>query len=375
VKQLAICTSVHHAGDARVTYREGRLLARYFDATLWLLEDGEDSEVDAGDGRVLRIRRLGRPSSRAARMLAGRRRLIDAALAERPDVVLGHDPEVLPELARLSRRGEVATAYDMHEDYPSMMADKPWIPGPLRPGASGYVERSERASLPAVSVVAVADTFLERKVAHLRPGPVLVRNYPPLDLFGPGPRASERPPVIAYVGGLTAVRGSRVMIEAFGLVRQRIPDAELLLIGPVQDGSLGEAPRGVRMLGRVPYDEIGGHLAGARVGLATLADTPKHRHNIPSKLFDYMASGVPFVTSDFENIREACGEQGGVFVQPDDARAVADAILRLLRDDEQADELADEGLAAVRSTYNFDTDGAHLVQALLGAADSINPPG
>ncbi len=366
MKKLAIVSSVHNSGDARVTYREGRALARHFDATLYLYENGDDSEVDAGDRRRLKIRRVGRPSSRLRRFLAGGR-LLKIAAADRPDVVLVHDPELVPRLKRAGRRVGALTAYDAHEDYPAMMRSKPWIPTWLRGSVASAVNAAEMSFAPGVGMMVVADTYLVDRFGEHDPAPVLVRNYPPLDLFAAGPKASERPKVIAYVGGITAVRGSNAMIDAYRLVKQRVPDARLLLIGPVQDDSLPDLPPDVTMTGRLAYDEIGAHLADARAGFAIWADTPKNRHNIPSKIFDYMAAGVPFLTSDFPNIREACRSEGGLFYAPTDVEGMARDLERLLTDDAFADALQAQGLAAVRERYNFDAEGKRLVRALLEA--------
>jgi glycosyltransferase involved in cell wall biosynthesis len=365
--RVAICTSVHDPADARVTFREGRVLADEFDTTLYTLHDGEDSTV-AGTlaGRSLAVRRLGAPTSRWRRLLGGRR-LIRTALSEGPDVVIIHDPEMLPWLRLLVGRRGPLTVYDVHEDYPSWIRIKQWIPSALRAPVAWLVDRLERALARGVDVILVADTFLsERFAGHRRP-PVLVRNHAPLDLFDSGAPMSQRPRLVAYVGGITAVRGSGAMIASFRLARERVPDAELLLIGPVQDSSLPDLPEGVRATGRMPYDRIGAELARARAGFSIWADTPKNRHNIPSKLFDYMAAGVPFLTSDFDNIRDACGGDGGLFFDPDDVEGIADALVRLLTDDGFAEGLRTQGLTAVTARYTFAPEGRHLVDEIRAA--------
>jgi glycosyltransferase involved in cell wall biosynthesis len=334
--RLAICTSVHSSADARVVYREGRSL-----------------------------RRLGAPASRLRRFLSGGR-LLRTALADEPDMLLIHDPELLPWLATVSHPGLV-TAYDAHEDYPAMVLDKTWIPKVLRRAVARMTDVTERTLSKGLSLVVVADPYLVERFQGRRTPPVLVRNHAPLDLFDAGPPAHERPHTVAYVGGITAVRGSAAMLEAFRLAREAVTDAEFVLVGPVQDSSVSGLPDGARMTGRLPYDRIGVHLVAARAGFAIWADTPKNRHNVPSKVFDYMAAGVPFLTSDFSNIREACGSRGGLFFDPEDTRGMADALVRLLTDDAYADALQADALAAVRERYSFDEDGQRLIEALREA--------
>jgi len=343
------------------------MLAAAFDTTLFLLEDGPDSEVASTEpGRVLKLRRLGAPGSRLRRFVAGRR-LLRTALAGSPDAILVHDPELLVWLRPLAGRRGLVTAYDAHEDYPAMVLSKGWIPKPLRRPVSWLTDIAERGLSRALTLIVVADPYLVGRFHGRSGAPVLVRNHAPLDLFDAGAPAHERPRVVAYVGGITAVRGSKAMFDAFRLVRERVPDARFVLVGPVQDSSVGDLPEGVTMTGRLPYDRIGEHLADARAGFAIWADTPKNRHNVPSKLFDYMAAGVPFLTSDFPNIREACKGEGGLFFDPDDTSAMADALVRLLTDDAYADALQSEALAAVRERYAFIEDGERLVEAVHAA--------
>jgi O-antigen ligase/glycosyltransferase involved in cell wall biosynthesis len=373
--RLAICTSVHPSVDARVVYREGRMLAAEFDTTLYLFEDGPDSEVaSTASGRALAVRRRGAPASRLRRFLSGGR-LLRTALADEPDMLLIHDPELLPWLATVSHEGLV-TAYDAHEDYPAMVLDKAWIPKVLRRAVAWMTDVTERTLSRGLSRIVVADPYLVERFEGRRTPPVLVRNHAPLDLFDTGPPARERPHVVAYVGGITAVRGSAAMLEAFRLARETVTDAEFVLVGPVQDSSVSGLPDGARMTGRLSYDRIGEHLVTARAGFAIWADTPKNRHNVPSKVFDYMAAGVPFITSDFPNIREACGSRGGLFFGPEDTRGMADALVRLFTEDAYADALQADALTAVRERYSFHEDGQRLIEALREAlAEAGSPAG
>jgi glycosyltransferase involved in cell wall biosynthesis len=365
--RIAICTSVHPSADARVTYREGRSLARAFDATLYVLEDGADGTVEAGGGRSLLVRRLGKPRGRVARALSGRR-LLRTALADRPDVVMVMDPELLPWL-RLLAVGRVATIYDAHEDYALMMLTKPWVPAPLRRTVGAAVDFVERAVLRRVDLLVVADVHLLDRLGHAGIANVVVRNYPPTDLLTSEPPLAERGPVVTYVGGISPQRGLPAMLAAFRLVRERIPAAELRLVGPAQDGVaalLESTGPGVTVTGRMSYDLIAAELALARVGLALLADTPKYRRDVPSKLYDYMSAGVPYVASDFPGIRAAVGETGGTLVDPADPAAAADAIVALLTDDVLAEVRREGGSAAVRECFSFEAEGERLIEAVRG---------
>ena len=52
----------------------------------------------------------------------------------------------------------------------------------------------------------------------------------------------------------------------------------------------------------------------------------------PFKLFEYMASGVPFITTDLPSVREVVDERMTTFVAPGDYEALAAALVAVARD-------------------------------------------
>ena len=67
----------------------------------------------------------------------------------------------------------------------------------------------------------------------------------------------------------------------------------------------------------------------------------------PVKMFEYMASGNPIVSTDFPNIREVLNGENSVLVPPDDSRALAIGIRRCLEDREFSSSIAMRARAQV----------------------------
>ena len=89
---------------------------------------------------------------------------------------------------------------------------------------------------------------------------------------------------------------------------------------------------------------------------------PKFRTNVPMKLFEYLAAGVPAVTSDLPPARALLdGVDAAVLVPPGNAAAFAEALAALLHDDEHAARLARRGREAVEDRFNWE----HEERALL----------
>lgn len=90
----------------------------------------------------------------------------------------------------------------------------------------------------------------------------------------------------------------------------------------------------VRTVPRVPASELAWWLRAADVLVLpqTGRDVHTSRHASPMKLFEYMASGTPIVSSDLPSIREVLDDRSAVLVEPDSPTALLIGIRRLLND-------------------------------------------
>lgn len=141
--------------------------------------------------------------------------------------------------------------------------------------------------------------------------------------------------IAMYIGRLDGWKGSATLLEASNLLP---PDILVAVIGgesaQVEDFKR-KYPR-VMFLGHRPYREIAGNQAAADVLILpnTGRDVISERFTSPLKLFTYMASGKPIVSSDLPSIREVLDDTGAYFVEPDNAGALAEGIEAALHDSE-----------------------------------------
>ena len=364
-------TSVHIPLDGRIFFHECVSASEFYDVTLVCRDDGPERDRDGV--RILPAAsrlggRVGRIRSRAA--------LVRAAEALGADVYHFHDPELLGPMAALRRRTGRPVVYDMHEHYPLTVRLRSWIPRPFRPLAAWLVERFERHYVPRFDGLVVADDMLLAAWDAGGRQVVCLRNYPPLRLFKPATRTADRRPTMIYVGSISRARGFDDMIEAARQVCRAVPNCRLVLVGtPTEDAGerlvriAEEEPDLIEVRGPVPYDQLPAVLAEADVGLSLLSDHDKYRVNVPTKVFDYMAAGIPYVSSDFPPLRSITGGVGGSLVLPGDTVAAASAIAEFLLDPDRAKSIGSQGRRAVEERINWESQhGAlqSLYQALLG---------
>ncbi len=88
--------------------------------------------------------------------------------------------------------------------------------------------------------------------------------------------------------------------------------------------------KNVTFLPPVPKTEMAAALAGADACLAILKPIDEYKTTYPNKVFDYMAAGRPVVLAIDGVIREVVEAAGcGVFAQPGNPAALAEAVARL----------------------------------------------
>lgn len=155
-------------------------------------------------------------------------------------------------------------------------------------------------------------------------------------------------PVVLFVGNDFARKGGRVLLEAFDLVRRRVPNARLLLVGATP----AVAPqRGVEVLGRVhDRQRIAALYTEARVFCLPALFDP-----YPLVLLEAMSHGLPVVASTSCGIPEIVADgQTGHLVDSKDPRALAEVLVHLLDDPAAASRLGAAGRARVEQHFLWD---------------------
>lgn len=358
-RRVAHMTSVHRVDDPRILVKEcGALSAAGFSVSL--LARAERDHVRGG----VRIRAIRRAKGRFQRMTLSMADALRRALREPHDVYHLHDPELIPVGLLLKLAGR-RVIYDAHEDLRMQVMGKAWLPRPLRPLAARLAALLDFFTGRFFdAVVAATPQIARRYPAHKT---VTVQNFPvlgELDIRAKPP--SHTPGTLVYVGGVTISRGAREMIDAVALVPEEL-NPRLVLIGELAPGInevIHELPgrRRTETLGWRTRSEIAELLTGASAGLVVLHPAPNYVESYPTKLFEYMSAGLPVIASDFPLWRRIVEEaECGITVDPLDPAAIAAAATRLLRDPEEAEEMGRRGVAAVRTRYNWETEGEKLV--------------
>jgi len=170
-----------------------------------------------------------------------------------------------------------------------------------------------------------------------------------------------------------AVKGHRVLLQAWNQLRNRGVQGELWLAG---DGELRPQLEAlaaclglrdsVRFLGTVPHETLLRMYNNLPVTAVVLAssDLGNGLHEgIPVALIEAMGYGIPVVSTRAGATPELVKAGTGILVPPQDASALADALERLIRDPTLCRQLGDEARRRVVEAHDVNAVSAQLTKA------------
>jgi len=322
---VAVVTSTHWSGDPRLNRH-----ARYIE------QAGMKASLTSTAGKGSRIQ----ATIRALREIRN----------TQADVVILPDPELFlfgSLAARLTGRKPII---DIHEDYAKAAAARTWIPEPLRPVLRLFSQLLVRLGRILAWRVVVAAPELARY------GDTVVVNVPNPEKFVSTPSRATSAKLV-YVGDVTIARGALEMVEVLGDLDARF---ELLIIGRTDDeteramshraSQLGITDR-LTLTGRLPHDEAWRLAADSSAGLSLLQPVPAYQQAVATKLWEYMAVGIPPIVSDLPGQAAVVGQ-----IHPDlvcssagDAAAIA---TRLEQDRQLRESIVSTGIELVSQKWN-----------------------
>jgi glycosyltransferase involved in cell wall biosynthesis len=175
-------------------------------------------------------------------------------------------------------------------------------------------------------------------------------------------------PRVVYLGHLSPDRGVAEMIEVAARLRPHGIAVELIgpadararaMIEPAQAQGL------LRWPGFVPNDQAMRKVDGALAGLSLLQDEPNFRHSMPTKVVEYMARGVPVVSTPLPAAADLVTRYDCGFVVPfGDPHAAADAVLQLAGDASLRAKMGNRGHEAALSSLGWPADARAFVAQL-----------
>ncbi len=177
--------------------------------------------------------------------------------------------------------------------------------------------------------------------------------------------------VVLYAGAHGISNDLEVVLEAAVLLARRL-DIHFVLLGDGKEKANLQARarelgvRNVTFLPPVPKSEMGAALAGADACVAILKPLDEYKTTYPNKVFDYMAAGRPVILAIDGVIREVVEAAGcGLFCQPGDPQALAEAVLKLAANRDAALQMGLAGRAYLEQHFSRQVMAEKLEKLLV----------
>jgi glycosyltransferase involved in cell wall biosynthesis len=368
VKVVQLATA-HPAFDVRIFDKHCRtLVAAGYEVVYITAHDRTESR----DGVTVKgVPRARRRLDRLTRVLP---RVIRAAFREGADVYHFHDVELILAGYLLKLSGK-KVIYDVHEHYPAdIVREKPYLPRWIRQALAASVAGAEwlagRWFDGTVAATGVIGARFPRDTT------IVVRNYPRIEELQTGVLGrpyADREPIALFTGGLTPTRCSAEIYAVSDALRD-IPGYTAVVVGRPDSARYAEtlsATRGsdrVRYEGIVPMARVRQLLGDARVGLLLNQPRADFVDLATNKLFEYMAAGLPVVSTDIPFWRKVVEETGcGIVVHRADPVQLAGAVRWLIEHPAEAEAMGQRGKRAAEERYDWTSEAA----TLLGLYDRV----
>jgi glycosyltransferase involved in cell wall biosynthesis len=366
--KVCIFTSVHKPDDVRVFHREAvTLAAAGHDVTLLAPADFAQEKKNG-----VTIKGIPRPTGRLAR-LTGLLKFYRLCKNQNSDVYHFHDFELLFIGWLIKKRLARAVIYDCHENYPETAYERVWLPAWSRPLFSRFIawlEPTLARSLDAV-VCVVPDQQARLQQAGCKTA--LIRNLPRLEVFEKAWQSRSTPrQQIIYLGGLSEVRGAFTLVDIMVDLKKTHPHIHLLCLGSFNEPAVEAAVKQyahrsqvsdvIEYSAPIPHEQVAAVLAASRIGLIPWQPSLQTTKMVyPNKVFEYMACGLPLVSSDLPSLVYIMEKaQSGLLVKARDVHAHAEAIRRLLDNPHEAQQLGENGRQFVFEQHNWHSEALKL---------------
>jgi glycosyltransferase involved in cell wall biosynthesis len=180
-------------------------------------------------------------------------------------------------------------------------------------------------------------------------------NFRPLDKVD----RKETYPIVVFAGRLKKAKRPDHAIKAFKLIKKKIPDAELWIIG---SGYFAKRLRGIASEGVRFFESASTEERRELIRKAWVLVNPSVREGFGLNVIEANALGVPCVAYDVAGLRDAViDKETGLLVKSGDVGALAEAVSQVLTDSSLRDSLSEKAL-----TYSMGFSWDRVAEEFLG---------
>lgn len=168
---------------------------------------------------------------------------------------------------------------------------------------------------------------------------------------------------VCFVGHLAAWQGVEFLIHSAPLILDKCPEVRFLVVG---DGIMKDklqkiaSERGISdkfiFTGRVPYENVPVYINAADVCVAPFIKERNSKIGLSAlKTYEYLACGKPIVASSIPGVKDLIDlSGGGISVPPENPGELANAVVKLISDENMRNAMGEKGRKYVVENHSWD---------------------
>lgn len=310
----------------------------------------------------------------------------------RPDVIIASSPQLLVGLSGwwIAFSRGIPFVFEVRDLWPESLAavgvgDRDSLLHHALAGIARFLyEKADR-------IVVVTPAFKEHLIARWGIAGEkmdVVENGVETDLFTPISESAddalrlqleaESKFIVSYIGTIGNAHGLETLLDAAAMLRQRCPAVQFLLIGEGAEKEriqgLAQAQRlsNVQFLDQQPREKIPAFIRASDACLVLLKKTDVFKTVIPTKMLEFMSCARPVilgVEGQARQIMEAAG--CGLAIEPENAEALAGAIIQLAADRKLGEVLGQKGREYISRNFSRARTAEKYIKLLESMSNNV----
>lgn len=173
---------------------------------------------------------------------------------------------------------------------------------------------------------------------------------------------SEEFRYVCFVGEFSPWHGIDILLESFPLVLNELKNVKLLLVGSgvmreklIEIAKMRGIQSNVIFTGSVRHDSVPDYINSSDICVAPFIKERNENTGIsPLKIYEYLACEKAVIASRIKNLEFLEENNLGILTEPDNSKMLAEAIVRLLKDEKFRNEMGRNGREYVATGHSWD---------------------
>lgn len=185
---------------------------------------------------------------------------------------------------------------------------------------------------------------------------------------------------VCFVGNLAPWQGIEYLVKAAPPVIKAAPQTRFLIVGDgMMCGSLKKSVKENHLekyfyfTGKVPYKDVPKYINSSDICVAPFILARNEKIGLsPLKIYEYMACGKPVIGSNINGVGDFLKRSNaGISFNAEKAVELADALIRLLADDDMRDNMGRNGMNIVNEQFSWNKTSKSIIGLCEKAKNSM----